>query len=131
MPVPFQCLAVIVFLPYVWAFVGGYLIMKSGAGLDNKYHRVQQATLKGPPARAYGAHYNALEAVTMFTPAVLTAHVLKADPGTAANLSLGFVACRVLHGVLYLADWDKARSLAFFGAIGCVIGLFAAAAKGG
>lgn len=129
MTTPLWCLAFTVFLPYVWSAVGGYLVFRSEEGLDNKYHRVQQATLTGLPARVFGAHYNALEATPAFAAAVLTAHVAGADAATAANLSLAFCAARVAHGVLYLADLDWLRSLAFLAGIGCVGGLFAAAAR--
>lgn len=116
MTIPFQCLVVIVFLPYLWAGVGGYLISRQET-LDNKYHRVQQASLKGAPARAYGAHYNSLEAVPYFSAAVITAHLFQADPAASSQAAIAFVVCRVLHGVLYLADQDVLRSLAFVGGL--------------
>lgn len=127
MTTPLWCLIVVLVLPYLWAGVGGYYIHTRHGGLDNKYHRLQQAKLEGPAARAYGAHYNANEAIAPFTAAVLTAHILHADPTTSANLSLGFVACRFLHGVFYVADRDVLRSLIFFGALACMGGLFHAA----
>jgi len=42
---------------------------------------------------------------------------------TAANLSLGFLATRVLHPILYLANLDILRSIAFLVGIVCAIGL--------
>jgi uncharacterized MAPEG superfamily protein len=123
MTVPFQCLLVIVFLPYLWAGVGAYLMSRNEA-IDNKYHRVQQARQTGAPARAFGAHYNALEATPMFAAAVITAHLFQADPSASAQAALAFVVLRVLHGIFYLADRDLLRGGAFIGGLACVGRLF-------
>ena len=53
---------------------------------------------------------------------------LKLFRASAANLSLGFLATRLLHPVLYLANLDILRSLAFVVGIACAIGLLAIAA---
>lgn len=127
MTIPFQCLAVVVFLPYVWAGVANFLVQRA-EGVDNKYHRLQQAKQEGAPARAFGAHYNALEATPMFAAAVITAHLFHADEVAASTAACAFLACRVLHGLFYLADLDVLRSLAFLGGILCVGYLFVLAA---
>lgn len=124
MTTPFTCLLVITFLPYPWAFLGGFLAFLQQGELDNKYHRKQQASLTGAAARAYGAHYNAFEALPVFTAAVVTNHHFSKDPALSAKLAVAFVVFRILHGVTYVADWDKTRSVAFGGAILAAVALF-------
>ncbi len=124
MNIPFFCVAFISFLPLVWAFLGGFLILKERGKIDHKYHRIEQATLKGASARAYGAHYNANEALPIFAAAVILAHLSKVDPALMTQASLAFVAFRILHGLFYLANWDKLRALAFFGGLVCDARLF-------
>jgi uncharacterized MAPEG superfamily protein len=124
MTVPFQVLFVVIFLPFVWVGVAAYHVTRSGESLDNKDHRGQQARQTGAAKRAYGAHYNALEAIPPFMAAVVTAHLFGADPARSANLCLAYLVFRVLHGVFYVLDWDKLRSIAFGLALVSVIGLF-------
>jgi len=45
-----------------------------------------------------------------------------------AALALAFVALRIVHGLAYVADIAWLRSLAWFGALGCVATLFVRAA---
>ena len=124
MTIPFQILFVVIFLPFVWVGVAAYHVTRAGEALDNKDHRGQQARQTGPAKRAYGAHYNALEAIPPFAAAVITAHLFHADPARSAQLCVAYLVFRVLHGVFYVLDWDKLRSLAFGLALVCVVGLF-------
>ena len=83
--------------------------------------------MEGVGARAIAAHQNAWEALGFFTAAVAVLHLANptaAHGSTAANLSLGFLATRVAHPVLYLANLDILRSAVFLGGIACVLGLF-------
>ena len=80
---------------------------------DNKLPRLQEAQLAGRGARAMGAHNNAFETFPFFAAAVIIAHIAGADPGWSAIFALAFVAVRIVHGVLYLADIDVMRSLSF------------------
>jgi uncharacterized MAPEG superfamily protein len=128
---PFLCLAIACFLPYVW---GPFSIPARRAQLgrvDNKNPRGQQAQLTGLGARALGAHKNAFEAIAVFAPAVLVAHVCGADPVWSARLAVTFLVCRVLHGVFYLTDVDLARSGVFGIAMACALGLFVLAGQAG
>lgn len=129
MTVPFQCLALVAFLPYVWApFIVSARASQLGR-VDNKNPRGQQAQLTGRGARALGAHKNAFEALAVFAPAVLVAHLAGADPLWAARFAELFVVARVLHGVCYLTDLDVLRSLTFGVGMVCVVGLFVLAAR--
>ena len=124
MTMPLWCLLIAVLLPNVLAGIGGYYRSRLPGGLDNNNPREQAKALTGAGARAYAAQQNAWEALATFTVAVLTAHVLGADPAMSARLAIGWVAFRVLHAACYLADWGAARSLMHVGAVVCAVWLF-------
>jgi uncharacterized MAPEG superfamily protein len=128
MTVPFWCLLVAIVIPYVLSSLGGAARVRQFGKLDNKNPRAQAAALEGAGARIQAAQANAWEALPVFGLSVLVAHIAGADPGTSANLSLGFIVCRVLHAVFYVANVDVGRSVAFLGGFACCIGLFVAAA---
>ncbi len=124
MTTPLICLLIVMLLPIVLAGVGGYYRAREPGGFDNSSPREQVKQLSGAGARAYAAQQNAWEAIALFTPAVLVAHVLQADPALSAILAVAFVAFRAAHAVCYLADLATLRSLAFTGALVCVVWLF-------
>jgi uncharacterized MAPEG superfamily protein len=128
MTTPFWCLLIIVVLPFVLAGTGSFFRNKQLGNVDNDDPREQVKQLTGAGARAYAAQQNAWEALAMFTPAVITAHVFGADAGMSATLAMVFVACRALHPVCYIAGWSLPRSLSFMGAMVCVVWLFVLAA---
>jgi uncharacterized MAPEG superfamily protein len=128
MTIPLWCLLAAVILPYAWLGPAASARKAQFGGLDNKQPRQQVAKLEGKGARAYAAHQNAFEALAVFAPAVLVAHVTHADPKISAILAVVWVVCRVLHGILYIADVDLARSGVFFVAFLSAIGQFVLAA---
>ena len=77
---------------------------------------------------AHAAHLNAFEAFAPFAAAVLMAQFAGVDHALITRLALAFIACRVLHGVFYLASIPVMRSFVWFGGIGCVLALMAQAA---
>ena len=129
MTTPLWCLAAACVLPYVWILVSARERVRMG--YDNRHPRQQIARLEGAAARAIGAHQNGFEALATFAPAVFTAHLAGADPAWLARLALLFVACRVLHGVCYVADWPLARSAVWGAGALSTLGLFALAAAAG
>ena len=121
MTTPLWCLAIVALLPYPLAFAGGYFKMRQFGAIDNKHPRQQAQQLEGVGARALAAQANAWEALGVFTAVVAVlcfANPEAARGATAANLSLGFVATRVLHPIFYLANVDVARSLVFVAGMG-------------
>lgn len=128
MTVPLWCLLIVTFLPFLWAFTAVHLRRRQFGFIDNRHPRQQQAQLTGAGARAVAAQQNAWEALAMFTAAVFAAHVNGATAGQAATAGMLFVAARIAHGLFYLADLDKLRSLAFGVGAGAVIWLFVLAA---
>lgn len=128
MTVPFWCLFVVILIPFALAMVGGYYRGQAFGDADNRNPRAQAAKLEGAGARAYAAQANAWEAAIMFAPAVLVAHLAGVAPASAAPWTIAFVVFRVLHGIFYIRDIDKARSGVFLGGLVCVIALFVKAA---
>jgi uncharacterized MAPEG superfamily protein len=126
---PFWCLLVVILVPYVLAGTAGYFKAQQFGRLDNKNPRAQGAALQGAGARAWAAQQNAWEALAIFAPAVIVAHLAGADPGSSATAAALFVGARVLHAVFYLANLDVLRSLSFFVAFGSVLWLFGLAAS--
>lgn len=90
-------------------------------GYDNRHPRAQQQRLTGAGARAVAGHYNAYEAFPLFAAAVLL--VIATDQVNTLNqwLAVGFIGFRIAYHVLYLANWDKLRSLVWFFALLCPI----------
>jgi uncharacterized MAPEG superfamily protein len=131
MTIPLWCVSIATFLPFLWAIVGAVCRYRQFGTIDNNHPRLQQAQLSGIGARAMGAQQNAWEALAMFAPAVLVAHVNGARVGHAATAALLFIAARVVHGSLYLADLGALRSLAWAIGAGAVVWLFVLAARGG
>jgi uncharacterized MAPEG superfamily protein len=126
MTTPLWCLVIVAFLPYPLAFIGSYFKTRQFGTLDNKNPRAQAAKLEGTGARAVAAQANAWEALAVFTAVLGVLHFANpevARGSTAANLSLGFVAARIVHPIAYLANIDLLRSAVFLVAIGCAIGL--------
>jgi len=91
----------------------------------------EQAQLDGAPARAIGAHKNAVEALPLFAAAVLVAPAVGADPQQSAGLAIAWVVCRLLHGLAYVADAHSARSMVWTGGLTAPYGLFGLAALAG
>ena len=127
MSTPLWCLVIVALLLGVLSFSGGYFRLRQLGSVDNKHPRQQVAKLEGVGARAYAAQANAWEALAFFTAAVVVLHLANPEAArgsTAANLSLGFLATRVLHPIFYLANQDVLRSIAFLVGLVCVFGLF-------
>jgi len=123
---PLWCLVIVALLPYPLAFLGGYFKTRQFGTIDNKHPRQQTLELEGAGARAAAAQANAWEALAFFTAVVGVlsfASPEAARGATAANLSLGFLATRVLHPIFYLANLDILRSIVFLVGIVCAIGL--------
>jgi uncharacterized MAPEG superfamily protein len=129
MTTPFWCLMVLALVPYLLAALGGYMRRKQFGVMDNHHPRIQNAQLTGVGARVWAAQLNAWEALSLFTATVVVAHLAGADPRKAAIASLVFVAVRIAHPILYIADLSKLRStVATIGLISCAYQFWLAAA---
>ena len=112
------------YLPIIWTaaakFTGGDF-----KDAENRSPRDFLETLTGWRKRAHWAQLNGFEAFPPFAAAVIIAHQQHAPQTTIDLLAVAFVALRVLHGVFYIGDLGYPRSITWFGAVGCVIALFA------
>jgi len=128
MSFPLWSLLIASVLPIVSAWVCGYYRNKEFGKVDNKHPRQQYAQLTGAGARAVAAQQNAWEALAMYAPAVLVAHILGV---TGSNVSLAcgiFIVARVLYLIAYIANKDIIRSLLFMVGLASVISLYVMAA---
>lgn len=112
-------------LPLLWSITAKW----GFPNYDNSRPRDWLASQQGWRQRATWAQQNAWEAFAPFAAAVLTAHFVGADQVTANWLAALFIVSRLLHGVFYILDRSTARSVAWFGGMAAVIGLFVAAAS--
>lgn len=126
MTIALWCVLVAALLPFCFtmtAKAGGRFTPRA-----NHKPREFLEAIQGWPKRAHWAQQNSFEAFPMFAAAAIIAHVVAGPNSTANLLALLFIACRIFYGLCYLLDWATIRSLAWFGGIVCVIGLFVVAA---
>jgi uncharacterized MAPEG superfamily protein len=113
------CLTIVALLPFVWT-----LCAKGRASYDNRAPRDYLAKLEGWRRRAAAAHQNAWEALALFTAALVVAWHDGANATRVDQLATAFVAIRVLHGIVYVANWAALRSLVWFAGMVCIVWLF-------
>jgi uncharacterized MAPEG superfamily protein len=116
-------------LPYVWFTLANLLRKQEFGELDNHHPRLQQAKQTQKGARAHAASANAFEALSVYAPAVLVAHLFAPGSGLAPVLAAGWVGLRVLHGLFYVGDKPAARTACFALASLCSIALYLVAAQ--
>jgi uncharacterized MAPEG superfamily protein len=120
MTVALWCLLVASLLPIVCAGIAKW----GFEGFDNRRPREWLARQDGWRARAHAAQQNSWEALAMFTPAVLTAHVAGTPQGLVNGLALGFIAARVLYVFCYVSDQSGLRSLVWAAGVAACVALF-------
>lgn len=125
MTIAFWMVLVAALIPYFTVAVSKYR-----PDYDNAAPRAQAERSVGARQRAWWAHLNAFEAFPPFAAGVIIAHLAGAAPVLVDALAVAFVLLRVLYAVLYIANRPTARSLVWMAALGCVVGLFVAAALG-
>lgn len=117
------CVLIAALLPFAFVGVakGQPRYLKAGGNHDP---RAYAATLEGRQKRAYNAHLNGFEAFPAFAAAVILAEQSGGAQSTIDTLAVVFVAARVVHGLLYIADQAMARSLVWSVGLGAVVWLF-------
>lgn len=124
MTTPFWCIFIAMIIPYILAGMGGYFRLKHFDSYDNNNPRTQAAQLEGAGARCIAAQSNAWEALAVFAPVVIIAHILGADPGKTALASIIFIIARILHPIVYILGIGALRSLVFTIGVICCIYIF-------
>lgn len=122
MTVAFWCVLVAAVLPYL-----GTLGAKAGGRMPmgaNHNPREWLDQLQGWPKRAHWAQQNSFEAFPAFAAAVIVAQLAHGPQGKIDVLALCFIGLRLLYLLFYLADIATARTLAWMGAMACVVWLF-------
>lgn len=127
MTIAFWCVLLAAGMPYLWILFAK-ATPKFVREDYNKNPREYEDALTGPRKRAHWAHLNAFEAFPPFAAGVIIAQMAGAIQTTVDAIALLFLGLRFVHGLLYIANLDKLRSLAWFGAVGCVVSLFFMAA---
>ncbi len=121
MTIPFWTLVFATVAPYLWFGLAAPQRIKQFGHLEVNVPRTQQAKAEGLAARLIAAHSNAFEALAIYAPAVIVAHLAGADPGHSTILALVWVGARTLHGIFYALDKAPLRTLVF------TVGLLASA----
>ncbi len=120
MALAYFCILAAALLPYLWVAIS----KASGQRYDNRDPRGWLTKQDNPRAhRANSAQLNAFEAFAPFAAAVLMAQFAGVDPQRVTWLAIAFVIFRIFHGVLYIADLARWRSLAWAGGYACVVAL--------
>ena len=122
----YWCVLIAALLPYLWVAVA----KSSGERYDNRDPRGWMARQTNPRVqRANAAQLNGYEAFPPFAASVILAQLAGVAADRIALLAMAFIVLRVLHGLVYVAGLNHTlRSLVWFGALACVLALFALAA---
>lgn len=121
----YWCVLIAALLPYFWITIA----KAGGQRYDNRDPRGWMARQDAPRAiRANAAQLNAFEAFAPFAAGVILAQLAGVQVDRIALFAIIFVVLRVLHGILYIANAHALRSLVWFGAFACVLGLLVQAA---
>lgn len=123
--VAYWCVLIAALLPYAWVSVA----KASGERYNNRDPRGWQAKQENRRSHlANAAQLNAFEAFAPFAAGVVLAQFAGVPAERIAVLAIGFVVCRVLHGVFYITDKHRLRSLVWFVGFACVLALLGQAA---
>lgn len=123
MTIAYWCVLAAALLPLLFTGIAKF----SGPGFDNRTPRDFQAGLTGMRQRAHWAHLNSIEAFPFFAAAVIVAHQLGAPQARIDWLALAFIACRLVYGLLYMANQATLRSVVWAAGLGCAIAIFVSA----
>lgn len=124
MTTPLWTILFVLLLPTLLALIADALRIKEFDKYDNNYPREQAAKLSPIGQRAWAAQQNAWEALIMYVPSVIVAHLAGADGQQAAYAAVTFCIARVAHAFFYIANLATLRSASYFVALGCCLWLF-------
>lgn len=119
MPFAYWSILIAALLPLILV---GYA--KSGSR-ENNAPRDSAENLTGAKRRAYAAHQNAFETFPFYAAAVLGALSFGASAKTVGVLAAVYLAFRIAHALLYIADKSTPRSLVYAGGLFTNIAIFA------
>jgi uncharacterized MAPEG superfamily protein len=108
MPIAYWSVLIAALLPPLLAIVA-----KAGGGVNNHHPRDEISRLPPLRRRAYAAHLNACENFPFFAAAVIIAVTQRAPAAIIDWLAVLYIALRVAHAALYIADQATLRSTVF------------------
>lgn len=111
-------------LPYVYAFISNIYRKKQLGKIDNQNPREQYTHLHGPGARAVAAQQNSWETLAIYSAALLAVVASGLEVRYLAEAAIVVLVGRLFHGLFYLTNLDKLRSLCFLIAIAPCFYLF-------
>ena len=100
-------------LPITLSAAGIYFRISELGKFDNHCPREQQAALTGPGARIVAAQKNAWEALSFFGVVTLIAVASPVDLNTLSLPAYVFLAARIVHPIVYVANLAILRSMIF------------------
>jgi uncharacterized MAPEG superfamily protein len=118
MPIAYWCILIAVLLPLL------LVSYAKSAAKDNNAPRDDAEKLAGAKRRAYAAHQNAYENFPFFAVAIIAALSFGASAATLNVLALLYIAFRIAHAYLYVADKPSLRSAAYAGGLFTNIAIF-------
>ena len=129
MTTPFWTVLIAILIPFFLALLNDLLRFRQFGVFDNNHPREQTAKLTGLGARVWAAQQNAWEALIMYIPSVLIAHIAGADPVQSTYAAIVFCIARISHSTFYLLDFSTLRSASYFVALACCLRFFWLAAN--
>ncbi|HQQ62570.1 MAG TPA: MAPEG family protein [Pseudomonadales bacterium] len=101
---------------------------KASKDFDNSKPRDYMERIEGARKRAYWAVQNGQETFPLFAVAVLLAERAAVAQANVNMIAAGFVACRLVYGLMYVLDKATLRSVVWMASIACIVTLFVMAA---
>lgn len=126
----YWCVLIAAFMPL--AFIG-YAKFAGDSKMgprENHNPREWLDATQGAKKRAYWAQLNSYEAFPPFAAGVIIAVIAGGSIGAINTLAVLFIVLRLVYGGCYIADRASLRSLVWFAATACTVGLFITAAVG-
>ena len=123
MTIAFWTILAAIALPWLMAALKKSPLAVSGK-YSNRAPRAMQPKLEGLSQRAHWAEQNSFEILPAFVAAVLVAHLAGAEQVLVDQLTIGFIASRVLYSICYLMNWASLRSLVWMAGLLFIVSLF-------
>lgn len=116
------CILIAILLPY--AFTVTAKLKGRFRPKDNRNPREFLEKLEGTAKRAHWAQLNTFESIPGFIAGVLVAQQVQAPQARIDALAVAYLVLRLGYGLAYIGDTPRLRSLLWFAALACVVGLF-------
>ncbi len=123
MTIAYWCVFAAILMPVLFTGIAKF----TGTGFkpkDNLAPRDFLSKLDGYRQRANWTQMNTHESIPGFMAAVVIAHQMQGDQSMIDLLAVSYIVLRLVYGFLYMANLGVLRTLAWAGAVACILGLF-------